>query len=396
MRKTGDLALAGCLVLLAACGGGDGPFDIEDVAIDVTVADFNGDGYADVALPIIQGKDKPGSVALFLHQASAGRGYQPRVDYPTSQGADTIAAGDLDLDGLPDVVAAADTAGSNNVFVLRNRVGSPGVLDSPRLLSAEFPNGIAIADINGDGRPDLLIAASRLMLSLQQPGMPGSFAAPTVIDSGPGAVLQAAVGDLNGDGLRDIAIVNDTSASVLLQAAADPPQFGGALQLAAGSAGDRLAAIAVADLDGDGRDDIVICDGTRGELLVLLQSRAQGGLFPAVTRFGGLAVGQAEAMAVADINGDGHPDVVVGGSSGVQAFLQDTASPGSYIASGFYAAPAATGVAIADLDADGRMDIVIPAGPCTSSTDSCKHATPGVLYQNPANPGHFLAVQSLL
>src|SRR5262245_3067714 len=123
MCSVHSFAWVACAGLLAACGGGgagdgdgDGDLDLQ-VASDVTVADFNHDGHIDVAQAIWRGAGKPGLVRVFQHVPMAGRGYQAPVDVPTDQSLDSIVSGDLDGDGLPDVVAAGD---AGKVFVLLN------------------------------------------------------------------------------------------------------------------------------------------------------------------------------------------------------------------------------------------------------------------------------------
>jgi hypothetical protein len=399
------LACACIALLLTACGGGGGGgggsnHDIE-VAIDMTAADFNHDGHVDVALPIFRGVGKAGSVAVFLHAPMAGKGYQPRVDYPTAQTLDSITSADLNGDGLPDIVATTAGVSSNDVFVLLSQTGSAGTFAAAAALSADFVNRAAIADVNGDGRPDLVIAAHTLMLAPQSAGTPGAFDAPATLYTNPSGrgLGRLAVGDLNGDGMVDLATDDDAGVTVLyLTPGANPPAVASSLGVFTNTRVGELCPLVITDADGDGRNDLLLADPDGNSLVVLRQNPAAAGQFLPAVRFGSLPVGEGFGIAVGDLNADRHPDVVTAGSDGIRVFLQDPAVAGNYLASTHYSAPmGASGVAIADVDEDGRQDIITDTGrSCSQNSDGlCQRTPPGVLYQDPANPGHFLALEDL-
>jgi len=350
----------------------------------MTAADFNHDSHVDVALAI--SRISSGSIAVFLHVPMTGRGYQPRVEYGTVRGLDTITSGDVDGDGLPDIIAARADDTSNDVFALLNQTGAAGTFAAPQVLSADFVSRTAIADMNGDGRADLVLAAHALMLSLQAAGTPGTLAAPATLYTNPrgGSLGSLAVGDLNGDGLPDVAFADDHAVTVLFHGpATDPPAVGNPLDVFANTRIGEIPAIAIADLDGDGRNDLAITDPDGNSLVVLLQSHDMAGEFLPSARFGALPVDEGMAITVGDLNGDGRPDVVTGGSAGVRVFLQDPTRAGSYLASTNYRAPlTADGVAIADADEDARPDIITSEGASCPHFDNgfCKQVSPGVLY----------------
>jgi len=177
-----------------------------------------------------------------------------------------------------------------------------------------------------------------------------------------------AVADLNGDGLPDVVTVyahisaappHPGYVAVYLQDAANPGHF---LPPSAYPVGNDPAAVAVADLDGDGRPDIVTANAilsTNGAgdstVSVLLQDGAHPGHYlPAVSYATGP---DPVAVAIGDLNGDGKPDLAVADSSGISLFLQDAAGrflPRTIVATG---GPCAS-VAIADLDGDGAPDLI--------------------------------------
>ena len=103
--------------------------------------------------------------------------------------------------------------------------------------------------------------------------------------------------------------------------------------------------------------------------------------------------GGLNRLAVADLNGDSRPDLVIAASDAVMVYLQDATHPGSFDPVSTYPAGiSANGVAVADVDGDGLPDIVIESG-VTASIGSL--SPPGVLYQDATRPGRFLSVQDL-
>jgi len=137
-------------------------------------------------------------------------------------------------------------------------------------------------------------------------------------------------------------------------------------------------------------------DGVNSAVAVILQSHTTPGEFmPAVTYSLPATDGGIERMEIADLNSDGHPDIVMAASSAVLVYLQNASQPGTLLPASSYAAPiSANGVAVADVDGDGLPDIVSESGTGASLAIGAL-GPPGVLYQDPANPGHFLSMQDL-
>src|SRR5262249_42518048 len=131
----------------------------------------------------------------------------------------SVAVGDFNRDGLPDLAVARSSqfGGSDGVSVLLGN--GNGYFHGPQNYSAgDYPNAVAVGDFNGDGRLDLAVAnaaTNAVRLLLGNGG--GSFQAPQNFSAGadPSAL---AVADFNGDGKPDLAVANDgtTKVSILL------------------------------------------------------------------------------------------------------------------------------------------------------------------------------------
>jgi hypothetical protein len=402
---------AACLPLLASCGG-DGCHDWScdnlpptEVQYGLVTADLDGDGFPDVVgTSTLIGATPPPFAAnlhVYLHPGGAGGSFGAPASYADGYDPWFLAAGDLDGDGLPDVVSASVDDRALALFF--NDPAHPGTLKARQTLSSPGASQLAIADINGDGLPDLISADYSVSLFLQDPATPGTFFSPLGLYAG-GANWVAA-GDLNGDGFPDITVTDNVGVKVLFHAgsaASTAFQSPVSVYLQTANASFHGAdAVAIADLNGDTLGDLVITDpgptgGGAPVVAVLLQDAANHGQFLAAATYPIATRNVGECVVVADLNGDALPDVVVGGSDDVSVLLQDAAHPGTFLAAQNYATPlGAYQVAIADLDGDGLDDIAVTNGATTPTVNGVITTHPGVLYQDAASPGTFKALQDL-
>ena len=156
--------------------------------------------------------------------------------------------------------------------------------------------------------------------------------------------------------------------------------------------------IAIADVNGDGLNDLIITDpgppgGSAPIVAVLLQDAANHGQFLAPVSYPTAMGSLARSIIVTDVNGDGLPDIVIGGDSAVTVLLQNPAAAGTFLAATNYAVSNANQIAIADVNGDGLVNIVIGTGPTQPTVGGVITNHPGVLLQNAAAPGTFAAVQ---
>jgi FG-GAP-like repeat/FG-GAP repeat len=310
-----------------------------------------------------------------------------------------LAAADLNGDHLPDVVSASADDGTLSVFL--NSTQTPGTtFAAPIILNSPGASQVAIADMNGDGMPDLVSADFNVSLFLQT--SPGVFASPISLYSG--GANWVAVGDLNGDGMPDIALADAVGVKLLMHTgAAGSTTYAAPVSVftqTPNGAVQGANVVAIADVNGDGFNDLVITDpgpsgGAAPTVSVLLQDATHPGQFLAPVSYALAPYSLATSIAVTDVNDDGLPDIVVGGTTSTSVLLQNPASHGTFLAASNYATPNANEIAVADVNGDGKPDIIVGTGPAQTVTNGVTPNVPGVLLQNASSPGTFGALQAL-
>jgi hypothetical protein len=267
------------------------------------------------------------------------------------------------------------------------------------ILSSPGTSQVAIGDMNNDGLQDLVSADFNVSLFVQT--APGTFAEPVTLY--PGGANWVAVGDLNHDGIPDVALTDSVGVKLLLHTgAATSLTYAAPVAVFTQSVNPGITGanlIAIADVNGDGLNDLVITDpgpvGSPPTVNVLLQNASAPGTFLAPVSYALSSNSIPQSIVVADVNGDGHPDIVIGGSTVVNVLLQNAAAPGQFLAAASYATSNATQIAIADVNGDGLVDIVVPVGVSHPLQSGVYTNNPGVLLQVAASPGTFGAEQDL-
>ena len=391
--------------LLASCDDhhhgcyGCGNITPTEFSNGVVSADFNGDGFADVvALSTVQPAVSPSASNIKAYLSTAAGAFAAPAATPDGFNPLYLASADLNGDGLMDVVTASFDDGALGVFF--NNKTSPGSFNPALVLNSPGASQVALADMNGDGLPDLVSADFNVSLFVQT--SPGTFAAPVGLYAG--GANWVALGDLNGDGAADVALADSVGVKVLMHTgAASSTTFAAPVSVFTQSSNANVAGgniIAIGDVDGDGLNDLVITDpgptgGMATAVYILIQNPATQGTFLTPVGYPIATQDRPQSILLRDLQGTGKLDIVIGGQKFVTVLLHDPANPGKFLAANVYPAAGANEIAIADINGDGKPDIVVSNGVTFPMQGGVATTHPGVLLQSATTPGTFGALQDL-
>ena len=304
---------------------------------------------------------------LVLEDRTTPVTFADAVAYQTEGNPSHLATADLDGDGDLDVVftspSGVNTFQNDGKGALSNLVtlGVGGI----------FPSQVAIGDLTGDGKPDLVVGVTfNQRIAIFKGNGNGTFQAPILQEIGIN-VENLTIADFNGDGKTDIAFTTNSSGMGVLINNGSANVVGAPSYFLPDAQSTNACGITAADFNGDGFADVAYIDHDPGnkERLTLFISKGNGTFSttgPAQTG-AVLAFYQSDVIAMSaegkplDFNSDGKVDLAIGyGSNGfVGVFLGN--GDGTFQTQNTFSTdhPAAGFLAAADFDQDGKLDISV-------------------------------------
>lgn len=306
------------------------------VPADVVVGDLDGDGVPDIATA-----NRGSSTVTSLLGVGDGT-FRSRMDIAVAESPVSLAFGDFDADGHVDLISAGWANG-----LLSMLKGDPvkRFWRAGESVTSYGPTSVTAGDFNGDGNLDAAVAAygklhtdyGRISVHLGMGN--GGFLPRTQYDDYYGGMSITAA-DLDLDGNLDLVSAGkdtggSSGATVAVLMGIGEGQFRDRVLYAVGSVPRSEA---VGDLNGDGVPDVAVANYRGGSISVLL-GRGDGTLRPAEE----IPLGDyPSSIAIADMNGDGKPDVVTAGSKGIAILLNRWVNPSPYPARAFLRASSRT------------------------------------------------------
>ncbi len=311
-----------------------------------TVADLDGDGILDIAAGIgIWGGD---DASVAVYRGNGDGTFQPSSYHIGGNTAYDVAVGDLNGDSRPDLVATL------GLSVLINN-GS-GFVGPTGYNAGQFPFAVAAADFNADGDPDLAVSnnvgLATVSILLAKGG--GEFSTVPVayaVGANPSGIT---IGDFNQDGDPDLAVSNKTSANVSILLGNGDGTFQTAVNYAAGA---TPVAIVAADMDGDGDFDLAIANSENAGTVSVLKGRGDGTFLPPQI----FTVGAVpQAIAAGDVTGDGIVDLVTANrAGGTVSVLIGNGDATFQMALHYAVGRDLRALALADVNQDGWLDLAV-------------------------------------
>jgi hypothetical protein len=324
--------------------------------VSVAVVDINSDGKPD----IIVANYGTNNVGVLLNSGNGT--FTPQTTYSTGTGSNPIgvAVVDVNSDGKADIIVA--NQGTNNVGVLLNSgTGTFTVQTTYSTGTDSSPYSVTAVDVNSDSKPDIIIAnqGTNNVGVLLNSGT-GTFTAQSTYSTGTdSSPYSVTVVDVNSDSKPDIIVANYDTNNVGVLLNSGTSTFTAQANYSTGFDSSPYS-VTVVDVNSDSKPDIIVANSGTNNVGVLLNSGT--GTFTAQTTYSTGTGSYPESVAVADVNSDSKPDIIVAnqGTSNVGVLLNS--GNGTFTAQRTYSSGIGsnpTSVAVIDINSDGKPDIIV-------------------------------------
>ncbi|MBO9204814.1 MULTISPECIES: FG-GAP-like repeat-containing protein [Niastella] len=349
--------------------------------LGLVASDVNVDGYPDLVVA-----NKGGScISVFNNSRIPGSTFMYETAWSTQYGLEGLAMGDINGDGKPDI---AHTSIATKEFSAYLNIVTPlaftfNRFDFPAGPSS-IPFGAAINDVDGDGKPDLVVADGNRIVDPVTNTSHGTISvylntcpfgttwwptfAPAVTYNTGDNPHEVFIGDMDGDGKPDIAVTNNGSASVSVFRNSSTPgsvAFSGRKDYVTGS---NPEVISMGDLNGDGKVDMAVSNFASSTVSLFTNTSTTGAI-----SFGSkqdLMVNSPLGIAIADVTGDAKPDLVAAAYTAAAVSVFENTTIGGFLSFApkmdYAAGNTPAYVTVVDADIDGIPEICVTNGSAIS------------------------------
>jgi len=343
-----------------------------------SIADVDGDGNQDL---LITGEDANSDPSATLHLGDGQGGFSKANANLSGVENGSASIADVDGDGNQDLLITGPDASDAPTATLYLGDGQGGFSEANANLSGVENSSASIADVDGDGNQDLLITGwdgsnptATLYLGDGQGGFAEAGAGLSGIRSG-----STSIADIDGDGNKDLLIAGSDASDAPTATLYLGDGQGGFSEANANLSGTKDSSTLIADVDGDGNLDLLITgeDANFNPTATLYLGYGQGGFTEANAGLTGVHFGSS--AAIADVDGDGNKDLLITGFDGdnltATLYLGDGESGFSEANAGLTGVSLGS-VSIADVDEDEDPDLLITGASAASGSAS------SIVYEN--------------
>ncbi|MBS1493076.1 MAG: T9SS type A sorting domain-containing protein [Bacteroidetes bacterium] len=382
-------------------------FATRDLAYGVSTGDINLDGKPDFAVANYD------TMSVFLNTTTLGSltpSFSSRFDFPVEDGSPAaVLITDINCDGKPDVLTANIQTNTLSVFINTTTPGSsvPVFLSRSDFTTMSVPQNLAVADLNGDGKPDMLAAntgSDSVSVFINRTGVGTSPASFTYTDfsmqagSSPKSIILQ---DFNGDGKPDLASgdYNNKSVSVFMNTTSPgstTPAYSAPQNFSTGTG--NPPALASGDFNLDGKYDLAVINSEPGGgyIAIFLNTTTPGASSASFSTHTDFAMGNGpRVVEIGDVNGDGKPDLITtNGLDNIASIFLNTTTPGASTPSFSARTDFATGnepqeICLADFNGDGKIDFATSNGISNNVSVFFNTTAPGASVPTFSGPTNF-------
>jgi hypothetical protein len=278
--------------------------------------DLDGDGKLDF---VTANTWNTSSISVFRNTSSgAAISFANGLDFPVVNGTYSVAIGDLDGDGKPDIAAANN--GANQICVFRNTSTSGTISFAPRVDydAGTSPYSVIIGDVDGDNKAELIYttqSTGSALSVMKNKSVAGtlSFDIPIIVANFPGPFV-ATMGDLDGDNRPELVAASAGSGIVVKQNLSTPGNIAFSGQQYTLTTGNYPVGVVIADIDGDGKPDLASCNRMTNNISLIRNISTAGSLNFETTVDYNCGM-DPFFLTAGDLNSDQRPEIIVANSS---------------------------------------------------------------------------------
>jgi gliding motility-associated-like protein len=344
-------------------------FATDGQANTFVINDFDGDGKNDIIIRVFLPFPSPPETSIFRNTSIPGTvSFASKIDL-AADFTSSISVGDLDGDGLADLIFTDFQ--NDEVAILRNTSSVGTISFAPKIVFPVGPDpfGSAVGDLDGDGKPELAVVdnADAVVSVLVNVSTPGSINFETKVDfatdSNPRHII---ISDLDGDGIVDVATGNFSNTISILRntSTIGNISFDTKIDLPSTEFGN-IRTIAVGDFDGDGKRDLATANASDPNLSIY-RNNSSPGIINFEPHIDLITGSSPSSVIISDFNGDGMADLAAVNTSSSSASIsifKNNSSVGSIDFANQVELPIESGsisnsIDAADIDGDGRTDFI--------------------------------------